>query len=139
MAKPQTQKTAKATDADVFTWLRALAKKRKAGLLNTEDTAHTYTLSAKVGPAIVERKGPKAQGTTMPVVYLHVGKAYVSYHLLGLYRNNSLMKEVSGELSKHMQGQACFNFRRVQSELSRELDQLTQKSVAALRKMRYIA
>ena len=138
MAKLKTQKAGGAANAEVFAWLRAIAEKKAAGLVNTEDTAQTYTLSATVGAATVERKGPKAKGTTMPVVYLHEGKAYVSYHLLGLYKNDSLMKEVSAELSKHMQGQACFNFRKVQPELSSELGRLTQKSVVALRKMRYI-
>ena len=138
MAKLKAKKASKTADTGVFTWLRAIAAKRTAGLVNTEDTRQTYTLSAAVGPAVVERKGPKARGTTTPVVYLHEGKAYVSYHLLGLYKNASLVKEVSAELSKHMQGQACFNFRKVQAELSSELGRLTQKSVAALRKTRYI-
>ena len=138
MAKPRTPKASKTTEADVFPWLRAIAEKSSAGLLNTENSTQTYTLSATVGPATVERKGPRAKGTTMPVVYLHQGKAYVSYHLLGLYKNDSLMKEVPAELLRHMQGQACFNFREVQAELGAELGRLTQKSVAALRKMRYI-
>jgi hypothetical protein len=38
-----------------------------------------------------------------------------------------LLKGISPELKKHMQGKSCFNFRKVESELFRELAELTRK------------
>ena len=39
------------------------------------------------------------------------GKAYVSYHLMPLYTCPWLVKTVSADLKKRMQGKSCFNFR----------------------------
>ncbi len=58
------------------------------------------------------------------------GKAYVSFHLVPLYMNPSLQKQVSPELKKRMQGKACFNFTKLDPELFRQLEKLTAAGVA---------
>jgi hypothetical protein len=124
--------------ATVFRWLRAIAERGAALATVVEDSAGTYTLAAEVGPATVKLKGPKSAGTRMPVVYLRSGKAYVSYHLMGLYMNPTLTREISAELGQRKQGKTCFNFRRIDESLAAELDRLTKRSVVALRHAGYI-
>jgi len=38
-----------------------------------------------------------------------------------------LLKNISPELKKHMQGKSCFNFKRVEKSLFDELSQLTRQ------------
>ena len=53
------------------------------------------------------------------------GKAYVGYHLMGLYMNPVLTAKVPPELKKRMQGLTCFNFTKVDEDLFAELAVLT--------------
>jgi hypothetical protein len=53
---------------------------------------------------------------------VRMGKNYVSYHLMSVYMRKV---EMSPELRKRKQGEACFNFASVDEQLFGELDQLT--------------
>jgi len=122
----------------VFRWLRAIAGAHASLASVGQDTATQYTLIAEVGQETVKRRGAKTAGTSMPVVYLKVGKSYVSFHLLGLYMNPALESQISRELTKRKQGKACFNFRKEDVELTMELPDLTMKSIMALRTRGFI-
>jgi hypothetical protein len=54
-------------------------------------------------------------------------KNYVSYHLMPIYWFPDLLKGVSPELKKRMQGKSCFNFKEVDDKLFGELAALTEK------------
>ena len=56
------------------------------------------------------------------------GKAYVSYHLIAVYAFPDLLDGISPELKKRMQGKSCFNFKKVDEKLFKELAALTDKS-----------
>jgi hypothetical protein len=57
---------------------------------------------------------------------VRLGKAYVSFHLLPLYMNQSLSGTISPALKKRMQGKACFNFKTApNAALLTELERLT--------------
>ena len=56
-----------------------------------------------------------------------LGRRYVSYYLMGLYRDPGLTKDMSQALRKRMQGKSCFNFTKVDDELFHELDLLTAR------------
>jgi hypothetical protein len=58
-----------------------------------------------------------------------VKKNYVSFYLMPVYMYPELLKDVSPELKKRMQGKSCFNFKKVEPELFSELADLTRKSV----------
>lgn len=62
-----------------------------------------------------------------------MGKAYVSYHLMPLYWDPSLLKGISPQLKKRMQGKSCFNFTEPKPPLFRELSRLTAKGFALYR------
>src|SRR5262245_9840801 len=53
-------------------------------------------------------------------------KNYVSYHLMPVYWFPDLLKNVSPELKKRMQGKSCFNFKEVDEKLFDELAELTE-------------
>jgi hypothetical protein len=55
-----------------------------------------------------------------------LGKAYVSYYLMPVYGCPELLKSLSPELKKRMQGKACFNFKTVDEKLFKELAKLTK-------------
>jgi hypothetical protein len=62
------------------------------------------------------------------------GRAYVSFHLMPLYWDPSLLARISPALKKRMQGKSCFNFTSPDPVLFRELGKLTSKGFALYRK-----
>jgi hypothetical protein len=62
------------------------------------------------------------------------GRAYVSFHLMPLYWDPSLLVKISPALKKRMQGKSCFNFTSPDPVLFRELGKLTSKGFALYRK-----
>ncbi len=56
-----------------------------------------------------------------------VKKNYVSFYLMPVYMYPDLLKNISPELKKHMQGKSCFNFKNVEKSLFDELSQLTKQ------------
>jgi len=75
---------------------------------------------------------------------VRLGKAYVSFYLMAVYANPDLLKSMSPELKKRMQGKSCFNFKEVDEKLFKELAALTgagaakfsdEKFIEALRKV----
>ena len=44
-----------------------------------------------------------------------------------------LLKDISPELRKHMQGKSCFNFKKVEPDLFEELSELTRKGIERFR------
>ncbi|MEO6103348.1 MAG: hypothetical protein ABIP44_06880 [Pseudoxanthomonas sp.] len=60
-------------------------------------------------------------------------KSYVSYHLMPVYEDPTLLAGITDALRKKMQGKSCFNFTAEDPLLFRELDTLT-KTCAAVRK-----
>ena len=118
----------------VFTALRAILQKHASQLEVTQDTAGAYCLEAVPGPATLRAWGGKMKRPTIPVAWLNVGKAYVSYHLMGVYDNARLHSSMSRELKSRMQGKTCFNFKSKDDALFAELAKVTEASLAAFRK-----
>jgi hypothetical protein len=58
---------------------------------------------------------------------VRLGKSYVSYYLMPVYAQPSLLDDASPELRKRMQGKSCFNFTRVDQALFAELTSLTRR------------
>ena len=123
----------------VFVRLRAILEKHSGALRVKADAPDHYSLEASAGPAALRAWGGKARRTVIPVAWVQVGKAYVSYHLMGVYENNRLRDGMSKELKARMQGKTCFNFKVVDEKLFKELDRLTAQSIAGFRKAGYIS
>jgi hypothetical protein len=55
-----------------------------------------------------------------------IKKNYVSFYLMPVYMYPDLLKNISPELKKHMQGKSCFNFKKIETPLFNELTRLTE-------------
>jgi len=70
-----------------------------------------------------------AKGKSIFFGMVKSGAKKVSYHLMPIYCEPSLLKSVSPELKVKMQGKSCFNFNELQPVLFEELKSLTQKCI----------
>ena len=62
-----------------------------------------------------------------------VRKNYVSYYLMPVYIYPELLKDISPELKRRMQGKSCFNFARADEDLFAELKELTERGLERYR------
>ena len=123
----------------VFIRLRKTLQKYAGTLSVGYDTPGHYSLEASAGPAALRAWGGKLKKPIIPVAWVQIGKAYVSYHLMGIYGNVKLRDGMSKELKARMQGKTCFNFKTVDETLFKKLDSLTAQAVAAFRKAGFIS
>ena len=108
--------------APIFAALKPVFAKYVSRLAVKADTPIEYTLVTKSASPF-----PQHKGQPMYFGSVRLGKAYVSFHLMPIYMSPALMKSVSPELKKRMQGKTCFNFKtEPDKELLKELRQLTE-------------
>lgn len=108
----------------VFGKLKAIIKPYSKGFTVKNDTASVYSLD---GPYSEKWKKELFFASTQ------INKNYVSFYLMPVYLYPDLLKEISPELKKHMQGKSCFNFKKVEPGLFRELEDLTRKGIVKFR------
>jgi hypothetical protein len=109
---------------ETFATLRAVLRKHGKRLQPTADTADEFMLAS---PQLVDRAG-----RPLFVAGVQIRKNYVSYHLMPVYADPQLLKSLSPELRKRMQGKSCFNFTTIDRERARELSDLTRAGIARL-------
>ena len=108
----------------VFETLKAILKPYAKNLTITADTSDAYSLD---GPYSEKYKKALFFGAAQ------IKKNYVSFYLMPVYMFPELLKGMSPELKKHMQGKSCFNFKKVEPDLFKDLTQLTRLSVERAR------
>lgn len=59
-----------------------------------------------------------------------IKRAYVAFHLMPLYAAPDLASAVSPALAKRKQGKTCFNFKKIDEDLFKELSALTHRCAA---------
>lgn len=69
---------------------------------------------------------------------VQIKKRYVSYHLMPVYVNPTLLEGISPALRKRMQGKSCFNFTSTDPSLFEELAALTEESFKDFQKKGYV-
>jgi len=120
---------------NVFEELKSIFKPYAAKMDVAQDTDGYYMLNTRY---LMKNKQPLCFGG------VRLGKNYVSFYLMSVYASPELMKGLSPELKKRMQGKSCFNFKEVDKKLFSELKTLTkdgakkfsdEKFVDALRKL----
>jgi hypothetical protein len=109
----------------VFEQLKNILKPYAETLDLKADTSETYYLD---GPYREKWKKQLFFGSAQ------VKKNYVSFYLMPVYMYPDLLKDVSPELKKHMQGKSCFNFKKIELDLFEELAELTHKSAERFQK-----
>src|SRR5258708_2988648 len=120
---------------EVFHRLKAIFKPYAKKMVVVQDTPKCYYLDTHY---IMKNKKPVCLGGG------GMGKNYVSFYLMSAYASPDLLKGMSPELKKRMQGKSCFNFKELDERLFKELDKLTkagatkfssEKFIEGLRKM----
>jgi hypothetical protein len=119
--------------------LSEILRKHVGALSIKNDTPVYFCLEGTTGPSTVQVWRGKLRFPKIPVAWVKVGKSYVSYHLMGLDGNTTLLNVMSRELKARMQGKTCFNFTTSDEALFREIDTLTGQSIEAFKKAGYIA
>lgn len=113
--------TSSASFDEVFATLKQLFRPHLDRLSVQSDSVTEYTLVGRKPSPF-----PQHKGHPMYFGMIRIGKAYVSFHLLPLYMNETLSGTISPALKKRMQGKACFNFKTVpDTDLIAELERLT--------------
>jgi hypothetical protein len=110
----------------LFLRLRALLEPYATRLPVTTDAADHYCLSATLDPKF-KKPGP------IPVAWVRINKAYVSFHLMTIYMNPALQKALSKKLKARMQGKSCFNFKAIDEDLFAELARVTEAGFSEAR------
>ena len=108
----------------VFEQLKSILKPYASDLNVKTDTPDVYYLD---GPYSQKWKKELFFGSTQ------VKQNYVSFYLMPVYMYPELLDDISPELKKHMQGKSCFNFKKVEPDLFKELEELTRLSVEQVR------
>jgi hypothetical protein len=111
----------------VFRRLREILRKHAATLTVTEDSPTRYCLEGGLHPT---HKRP------MPLAWVQIGKAYVSFHHMGV--DTKLHAGLSSALAARRQGTTCFNFKAEDNALFEELEQLTAAAFESLRRAGYL-
>ena len=105
----------------VFAKLKAILRPYAKKMAVKQDTSDCYYLDTRY---LMKNKQPLCFGS------VRVGKNYVSYYLMSVYACPDLLKSMSPELRKRMQGKSCFNFKEVDEKLFEELAKLTKAGAA---------
>ena len=112
----------------VFETLKSILKPYAKKMTVKVDTAEHYFLD---GPYSEKWKRELFFASTQ------VKKSYVSFYLMPVYMHPDLLKNISPELKKHMQGKSCFNFKKIGESLFAELSQLTKQGFERFMKEEY--
>jgi hypothetical protein len=105
--------------AAVHARLRDILAPYRDGLVATKDGPQGLALEV---PGLEGKPWGYVAGTRL-------GKRYVSYYLMPVYESPDLVKGMSPELRKRMQGKSCFNFSTIDESLFRELADITARVI----------
>ena len=108
----------------VFEQLKNILKPFGSKLTVTADTPNVYSLD-----------GPYGEKWQKQLFFgsAQIKKNYVSFYLMPVYMFPDLLKDISPQLKKHMQGKSCFNFKKIEPDLFKRLAELTRKGVETFR------
>ena len=119
----------KADFTEVFEALKSIFKPYAKKMDVSQDTDQYYLLNTRY---IMKNKQPLCFGG------VRLGKNYVSFYLMSVYASPDLLKNISPELKKRMQGKSCFNFKEVDKKLFAELKTLTKDGAAKFSDPKFI-
>jgi len=113
----------------VFNELKSIFKPYAKRMAVASDTDTYYLLNTRY---IMKNKQPLCFGG------VRLGKNYVSFYLMSAYACPELLKSMSTDLKKRMQGKSCFNFKEVDEKLFSELNTLTKAGAAKFTDEKFI-
>ncbi len=107
--------------AETFVRLKAILEPYAAKMIVVHDTDTNYYIDTNY---VMKNKQRMFFGA------VRMGKAYVSFHLIPVYCYPDLLDGLTPALKKHMQGKSCFNFKKVDEKLFKELAKVTKAGCA---------
>src|ERR1044072_839282 len=113
----------------VFQELKSIFKPYAKKMDVAQDTETHYMLNTR---HIMKNKQPLCFGG------VRLGKSYVSFYLMSVYASPELLKGMSPELKKRMQGKSCFNFKAVDKKLFAELRTLTRAGAEKFTNQKFV-
>src|SRR3989440_6926830 len=119
----------KADFTEVFEALKSIFKPYAKKMDVSQDTDKYYLLNTRY---IMKNKQPLCFGG------VRLGKNYVSFYLMSVYAAPELLKTMSPELKKRMQGKSCFNFKEIDPKLFTELKMLTKAGATKFTDVKFI-
>jgi len=119
----------KADFTEVFEQLKSIFKPYAKKMDVSQDTDQYYLLNTRY---IMKNKQPLCFGG------VRLGKNYVSFYLMSVYASPHLLKNISPELKKRMQGKSCFNFKEADKQMFGELKALTKDGAAKFSDKKYL-
>jgi hypothetical protein len=122
----------------IFVALRTILQNHRGGW-SVEEDSRSYSLAGTPGRAALQAWGGKLKRPMIPIAWVQTGKAYVSYHLMGLAGNPQLLAGMSKDLKARMQGKTCFNFKSYDEAFFRELESVTAQAIAGFVKVGYVS
>ncbi len=115
---------------EVFDLLKLILSRHEKTLAIKVNTEQDYSLDTHhVNPS---NKTPIFFGA------VQIKKNYVSFHLMPIYACPDLLEGMSPELKKRMQGKSCFQFKKADKTLFKELEKLTESSLEKFRKKGWV-
>ena len=120
---------AKTDFTEVFKELKSIFKPYAKKMDVSHDTDSHYMLNTRY---LMRNKQPLCFGG------VRLGKSYVSFYLMSVYASPELLKNISPELRKRMQGMSCFNFKKVDKQLFSELKTLTRDGATKFSDKKYV-
>jgi len=102
----------------VFEELKGILKPYAEKFTVTADATNDYSIE---GPYSEKWKKKLFFGAAQ------IKKNYVSFYLMPVYMYPDLLNDISPELRIHMQGKSCFNFKKIEPELFKQLAELAKK------------
>jgi hypothetical protein len=118
----------------IFAALHSVLAGQAAQLAVATESPALYTLLTRSPSPF-----PQHKGQPMWFGEVRLGKAYVSFHLMGLYFNEELANTISPALKKRMQGKTCFNFKTLpEPEILAELTRLTKACVQVFKRRKWL-
>ena len=114
---------------EVFAQLKSIFKPYAKKMDVSQDNDQCYMLDTRY---IMKNKQPLCFGG------VRLGKNYESFYLMSVYASPDMLKNMSPELRKRMQGKSCFNFKEVDKKLFAELKTLTKDGAARFSDKKYL-
>jgi len=114
---------------EAFERLKGILQPYSAELVVLEDEADNFYVNTNF---IMKNKKPMYFGS------VKINKNYVSFHLMPVYVFPELLQNISPALMQRMQGKSCFNFKGIDEELFKELENLTRNGHSKYQNAGYV-
>ena len=124
-----------ATRKNIFNKLKTALKKQSPPMVISKNTADTYEI---IGNKSVPYGSKKIIVSGMYFSSTVARKDKVSFYFLPAYFGKKEFARIAPTVMKYLKGKSCFNFKKEEQVVGKELDALLKKGVAIWKKQGYV-